>query len=74
MEIIRTVAHLRERLKTESEGACVPTMGHIHNGHLSLVKIAKDNSSLSVTTIFVNPLQFGRNEDFIGYPRTFRED
>ncbi len=52
----------------------VPTMGNLHDGHLSLVEIAKKNSSKVVTTIFINPLQFGKNEDFASYPRTMNQD
>ncbi len=74
MEIIKTVKELRERLKRESEVACVPTMGNIHDGHLSLVKIASSQAPVTVTTIFVNRLQFGQGEDFEKYPRTFADD
>ncbi len=52
----------------------VPTMGNLHDGHLSLVEIAKKNSSKVITTIFVNPLQFGKKEDFASYPRTMNQD
>ena len=52
----------------------VPTMGNLHDGHLSLVEIAKKNSSKVITTIFVNPLQFGKNDDFASYPRTMNQD
>ena len=52
----------------------VPTMGNLHDGHLSLVEIAKKNSSKVITTIFINPLQFGKNEDFVSYPRTMNQD
>ena len=52
----------------------VPTMGNLHDGHLSLIKIAKKYSSKVITTIFVNPLQFGKDEDFFTYPRTMNED
>ena len=52
----------------------VPTMGNLHDGHLSLVEIAKKNSSKVITTIFVNPLQFGKNEDFASYPRSMNQD
>ena len=74
MEVIRTIKELRERLKGEPHIGCVPTMGNIHDGHLSLVKISQEHASLTLTTIFVNRLQFGPAEDFDKYPRTFAED
>ena len=49
-------------------------MGNLHDGHLSLVKIAKKHSSKVITTIFINPLQFGKHEDFASYPRTINKD
>ena len=52
----------------------MPTMGNIHDGHLSLVKIALENAPVTVTTIFVNRLQFGQDDDFERYPRTFEDD
>jgi pantoate--beta-alanine ligase len=74
MEIIRTVAELRDRLARETNVGCVPTMGNIHDGHLSLVRLGLTHAPFVVTTIFVNRLQFGQGEDFESYPRTFEDD
>lgn len=74
MEIFRNVADLRARVAREREVSCVPTMGNIHDGHLRLVRLAKEQVPFVVTTIFVNRLQFGQGEDFDRYPRTFEDD
>ncbi|HEY6094381.1 MAG TPA: pantoate--beta-alanine ligase [Gallionellaceae bacterium] len=74
MELISSVAALRQRLASEARVAFVPTMGNLHEGHLDLVRIARQHGSCVVVSIFVNPLQFGANEDFGKYPRTLQAD
>jgi pantoate--beta-alanine ligase len=74
MQKIFTVAELRARLANEKSISFVPTMGNLHEGHIELVRIARQRSSCVVVSIFVNPLQFGPNEDFDKYPRTLDAD
>ena len=74
MQVISTVAELRQRLTNEGRIAFVPTMGNLHEGHLELVRIARAHGKCVVVSIFVNPLQFGPNEDFDRYPRTLDAD
>jgi len=74
MQIISTIAALRECLKQERAIAFVPTMGNLHEGHLNLMRQAREHGGCVVASIFVNPLQFGPNEDFDQYPRTLIAD
>lgn len=74
MEVIGTIEALRQRLARESAIAFVPTMGNLHAGHLQLIEIARQRASCVVVSIFVNPLQFGANEDLASYPRTLEQD
>ena len=74
MEIITDIPSLRLRLKSEHYVVFVPTMGNLHEGHLSLIQIAKQKSGCLVSSIFVNRLQFGQTSDFDQYPRTLKDD
>lgn len=74
MEILRTLPGLRDALGSEAEIGLVPTMGALHEGHLSLMQRSARENAVTVVTLFVNPTQFGPGEDFAKYPRTFEED
>jgi len=74
MQIIHTITELRAALRNQTTIAFVPTMGNLHAGHCHLVEIAKQRAACVVVSIFVNPLQFGPNEDFDSYPRTLEAD
>ncbi|MFE4710109.1 pantoate--beta-alanine ligase [Paenibacillus sp. NPDC056722] len=79
MRVVRTVEQLREALEYMRGGGhtpigFVPTMGYLHDGHASLLRRATEMSGTVVMSIFVNPLQFGPNEDFASYPRDEARD
>lgn len=74
MKIISSIDDLRDQLHGQLRTAFVPTMGNLHEGHLSLMRLARRHGDPVVASIFVNRLQFGPNEDFDKYPRTFQAD
>jgi pantoate--beta-alanine ligase len=74
MKIITNIHDLRNHLRGQNRASFVPTMGNLHEGHLSLMRIARLHGDPVVASIFVNRLQFGPSEDFDKYPRTFEDD
>lgn len=78
MQTFDTIARLRDELRgcrrSGNTIALVPTMGNLHDGHIRLIETAAAAADTVVASIFVNPLQFGRNEDLSSYPRTLIED
>jgi len=74
MHIVHTIAELRQQLSSFKRPAFVPTMGNLHDGHIALVKQARTLGDVTVSSIFVNRLQFAPNEDFDSYPRTLDAD
>ncbi len=77
MKIVESTADIRERLKSHrgvSKIALAPTMGCLHEGHLSLIRKAREVADIIIVSIYVNPMQFGPNEDLDAYPHTFNAD
>ncbi len=78
MHTVHHIAELRQQLALWKQAgeriALVPTMGNLHQGHLHLIECARQLASRTVATIFVNPMQFGENEDYGSYPRTLEDD
>jgi pantoate--beta-alanine ligase len=74
LKVVHTIEELRDQLRGQLRAAFVPTMGHLHPGHLALMRMARQHGDPVVASIFVNRLQFGPNEDFDRYPRTLQDD
>ena len=74
MHILQTIQAVRDWRRQAGRVAFVPTMGNLHDGHLALVREARQRGDAVIVSIFVNRLQFGQGEDFDSYPRTFEAD
>ena len=74
MKIIKNIFELNKAIKNYNSIGFVPTMGGIHNGHISLIKTSQRKKLKTIVSIFVNPTQFNRKSDFINYPRNIKKD
>ena len=78
MQVIRHITEMQalaQSLRKQGKRiGVVPTMGYLHEGHVSLIKLAREKNDVVITTLFVNPTQFGPDEDFERYPRNFERD
>ena len=74
MKIVTDIQELRDQLRGQNRASFVPTMGNLHEGHISLMRIARQHGDPVIASIFVNRLQFSPHEDFDRYPRTLERD
>ena len=74
MKIITSIFNLNKEIKNYKNVGFVPTMGGIHNGHISLIKASQNKKRMTIVSIFVNPTQFNKASDFRKYPRDIKKD
>ena len=75
MKIIKSISRMQNNINSFTKPVgLVPTMGSIHQGHIKLIQASKKQNATTIVTLFINPIQFGENEDFNKYPRNFQQD